>query len=140
MDIYTKKILELASETPFSERLINPDVTITRRTPVCGSSITIDMILSNGKITQFGQKINACALGQASSAIVTKEILGRTKGDVEELSKAVQKMLSANGPPPRIPYKDYEALSPAKNYKNRHASIMLILDTIIAGFEKYDTG
>ncbi len=137
MDLYTKKIVELAAKIPFSERLLNPDVSSTKRTPICGSRITIDMNISNGKISKFGQKINACALGQASTTIVTRKIIGRSKVEIEELLVAVENMLTSNGPIPKSPFSDYKALSPAKDYKNRHASIMLILHTIIDGFEKF---
>ncbi len=138
MDLYTKKIVELAAKIPFSERLLNPDVSTTKRTPICGSRITIDMNISNGKISKFGQKINACALGQASATIVTRKIIGRSRAEVKELLIAVEKMLTSNGPIPKSPFSDYKALSPAKDYKNRHPSIMLILHTIIDGFDKFD--
>ena len=138
MDLYTKKIIELASTIPFSRRLKNPQVTVTRRTPICGSSITVDMNISAGKILEFGQKINACALGQASTSIVTKEIIGRDRAEIEKLLTSVKEMLTSNGPTPHAPFSDYEALSPAKNYKNRHASIMLILYTIIDAFETHE--
>ena len=58
MDLYTKKIIELAAKIPFSERLLNPDVSTTKRTPICGSRITIDMNISNGKISKFGQNVS----------------------------------------------------------------------------------
>ena len=136
MDIYTKKVIELASGIPFSERLQQPSITHTKRTPVCGSSITVDMTISNNKIIRFGQKVNACALGQASATIVTRNIIGATYGEVQLLRNTVQEMLISNGPIPNMPFEDFEALTPARDYKNRHPSILLILDTIIEGFDK----
>ena len=136
MDIYTNRVIELASLTPFSERLQNPSITITKRTPICGSSITIDMTVFNGKIFKFGQKINACALGQASATIVTQNVIGITYSEMINLQKAVTRMLTADGPVPGTPFQDFEALTPARDYKNRHPSILLILDTILEGFRR----
>ena len=136
MDIYTKRVIELASFTPFSERLQNPSITLTKRTPVCGSSITVDMRVSDGKISNFGQKVNACALGQASATIVTQNIIGKTDTEMRTLHNTVKKMLTSEGPIPSMPFQDFEALTPARAYKNRHASILLILDTIIEGFDR----
>tara|TARA_B100000575_G_C22839937_1_gene492400 strand:- start:52 stop:489 length:438 start_codon:yes stop_codon:yes gene_type:complete len=138
MDMYTKKVIHLASNIPHSRRLTNPSVTITKRTPICGSSITIDMLITDGKIVEFGQKINACALGQASASIVTSNIIGTTKSDVEKLLHSVSEMLTANGNIPKKPYQEFEALIPAKKYKNRHASIMLILTTIVEAFKQFE--
>ena len=138
MDLYTKKIIELAAKIPFSERLLNPDVSTTKRTPICSSRITIDITLSTGKISKFGQKINACALGQASTTIVTRKIIGRSKVEIEELLVAVENMLTTNGPIPKSPFSDYKALSPAKDYKNRHASILLPFEATLAAFQKIE--
>ena len=136
MDIYTKKVIELASVIPFSERLYNPSISVTKRTPVCGSKITIDMTVSGGKVSRFGQQVNACALGQASATIVTRNVIGTTHSEMQTLHTTVKEMLNSDGPIPDRPFQDFEALTPARNYKNRHASILLILDSILEGFHK----
>ena len=136
MDIYTKKVIELASDIPFSERLQKPSITHTKRTPVCGSSITVDMIVSDGKVSKFGQKVNACALGQASATIVARNIVGATYREIQLLRNTVNEMLVSDGPIPSTPFQDFEALTPARDYRNRHASILLILDTILEGFDR----
>ena len=138
MDIYTKKVIELASNIPFSERLQTPSITHTKRTPICGSSITVDMKVSDGRISKFGQKVNACALGQASATIVTRNIIGATHGEVQLLRNTVTEMLTSDGPIPNIPFEDFEALTPAREYKNRHASILLIFNVILEGFDRLD--
>ena len=69
MDLYTNSILELASTIPVTTRLKHPDVSVTKRTAICGSSITLDLNIADTKIREVGLDIKACALGQASACV-----------------------------------------------------------------------
>ena len=66
--LYSGRILELAADIPLTERLEAPDATVRKRSPLCGSTVTVDVVLKNGQVTEFGQDVKACALGQAAAA------------------------------------------------------------------------
>jgi len=135
LKLYSKRILALAADVPFAERLASPDATARKRSPLCGSTVTVDLMISEGRIAAYGQDVKACALGQAAASVVGKNIIGCTFDDVQSAQSQLTDMLKADGPPPKAPFEGLEALLPARDFKNRHASILLTLDAIIAAFE-----
>jgi NifU-like protein involved in Fe-S cluster formation len=126
--LYSGRILELAADVPLTERLQAPDASAKKRSPLCGSTVTVDVALTNGQISGFGQDVKACALGQAAAAVVGANIIGRTRAEVEAARDQLQAMLKADGPAPEAPFAELAVLLPAKDFKNRHASIMLTLE------------
>lgn len=135
IQLYSKRILALAADIPNAERLAQPDGSATRRSPLCGSTVTVDVALDGGRIAAFGQDVKACALGQASAAVLGGAAVGRTRAEIEAARDALKAMLkgAADAPPP--PFEALEALRPARDYKNRHASIMLAYDATLAAID-----
>lgn len=126
--LYSKRILALAADIPHAERLTDPTATAKRRSPLCGSTVTVDVVVENGRITRFGQDVKACALGQAAAAVVGANAIGRTRAEIEMARDQLKAMLKENGPAPAPPFDGLEVLLPARDYKNRHASILLTLE------------
>ncbi len=126
--LYSKRILALAADIPHAKRLEHPTATVRRRSPLCGSTVTVDVVVSGGRIADFGQDVKACALGQASAAIAGARMIGRTRAEVEHARDELRAMLKEGGPVPSTPFTGYEVLEPARDYRNRHASIMLVLE------------
>lgn len=125
--LYSARLLALAADIPHLGRLDSPDATVRERAPLCGSTVTVDVSAQDGRITDFAQDVKACALGQAAAAVVGANAIGRS---VEDLTKAVgefRAFLKDEGPVPSAPFEAFEALLPARDYKNRHASILLSL-------------
>lgn len=133
--LYSGRILELAADIPHLGRLTNPDGSARRRSPLCGSTVTVDLNVKDGKISAFAQDVKACALGQASASVIGANILGRTRGEVEAARDELRAMLKTNGPVPSAPFDGLEVLLPAREYKNRHASIMLALEATIEALD-----
>ncbi len=128
INLYSDRILALAADIPLNRRLDAPDATVKRRSPLCGSTVTVDVILKDGRIAEFGQDVKACALGQASASVVAANIIGRSRTEVEHARDQLKAMLKEGGPVPDAPFDALEVLLPARDYKNRHASIMLALE------------
>ncbi len=126
--LYSQRILALAADIPLTKRLERPDATVKRRSPLCGSTVTVDVALADGRIAGFGQEVKACALGQASAAVLGAQVLGRTRAEVERARDELKAMLKDGGPVPAAPFDGFEVLLPARDYKNRHASILLALE------------
>lgn len=126
--LYSGRILALAADIPHLDRLENPDASVKKRSPLCGSTVTVDVKLNDGRISEFGQDVKACALGQASAAVVGGAIIGATRPQVEAARDQLSDMLKKDGPAPDAPFDGLEVLMPARDYKNRHASILLALD------------
>ena len=129
--LYSGRILALAADMPRTARLDNPTATAKKRAPLCGSTVTVDVEVTDGVITDYGQDVKACALGQAAAAVVGANIVGLTMEEVQEGRDALYAMLKSDGPKPPAPFSDLEVLQPAKDYKNRHASIMLAFDATL---------
>lgn len=131
MKLYSARILALAADMPRTERLASPTATAKRRAPLCGSTVTVDIALENGVIVDYGQDVKACALGQAAASVVGSAIVGLTPAQVELGRNQMLAMLKQDGPVPDAPFDGLEVLTPAKDYKNRHASIMLAFDATL---------
>ena len=126
--LYSQRILALATDIPLTDRLDTPQASVRKRAPLCGSTVTVDLDIEEGRIARFGQDVKACALGQASAALMAANIVGRTRAEVERGRDQLRAMLKDGAPPPEAPFTGYEVLEPARDYKNRHASIMLAFD------------
>lgn len=134
--LYSAKILALAADIPHLDRLENPGATVKRRSPLCGSTVTVDVTVKDGKIAEFGQDVKACALGQASASVVGSAIIGATRAQVETARDQLKAMLKNDGPTPDAPFDGLEVLIPARDYKNRHASIMLALEATLEAMDQ----
>ena len=126
--LYSGRILELAANIPLTGRLDHPQATVKRRSPLCGSTVTVDVQVQDGRITGFGQDVKACALGQAAASVVGANVVGRTEAEVLRARDELRAMLTEGGPVPSAPFDGLEVLLPAREYRNRHASIMLALE------------
>ena len=129
--LYSGRILELAASIPHLGRLEAPDGTAKRRSPLCGSTVTVDLRIKDGRVVDFAQDVKACALGQAAASVLGGVVIGRTRAEVEAARDALATMLKAGGPAPDAPFAGFEILIPAREYKNRHASIMLPLEATV---------
>ncbi|MCY4304189.1 MAG: iron-sulfur cluster assembly scaffold protein [Aestuariivita sp.] len=134
--LYSERILALAADIPHLERLKSPHATVKKRSPLCGSTVTVDIEMTNGKISAFAQDVKACALGQAAASVVGSAIIGLKKDHVENARDELKAMLKDDGPAPHAPFDELHVLLPAKDYKNRHASIMLSLEATTEAIEQ----
>jgi len=128
--LYSGRILALAADIPHLGRLPAPQGTAKRRSPLCGSTVTADVVMRDGRVAEFAQDVKACALGQASAAVLGQVALGRTRAEVEAARDALKAMLKDASPVPPAPFDGFEVLLPARDYKNRHASILLAIEAL----------
>jgi NifU-like protein involved in Fe-S cluster formation len=123
--LYSTRILALAADIPHLGRLEAPQASVKKRSPLCGSTVTVDLDLADGRVSRFAQEVKACALGQASAAVLGAAILGTSTEDLERAATQLETMLKHEGPIPDAPFDGFEALLPAREFRNRHASILL---------------
>lgn len=136
-DIYNKDVLRLAANIERTERLKNPDATASLRSPLCGSSIEVDVILSDGnRITDYAHSIKACALGQAVAAVMAAAVIGKSAEEIDAARQVLEAMLIKDGPPPDGDWEALAALAPAKNAKPRHGAILLPFDAVLKAVEE----
>lgn len=136
MKLYSRRILALTTAIPHQGRLPAPDASAMRRSPQCGSSVTVDVMVRDGRIDQFAQQVRACALGQASAAVLGGAILGRSREEISSARDQLRAMLKDAGDPPAPPFADLEALLPARDYPNRHASILLAWEATLEAMDQ----
>lgn len=134
--LYSGRILALAADIPHTGRLDTPQFSARKRSPLCGSMVTVDMDVTDGRISRFGQEVRACALGQAAAAVLGGAVIGRTEAEIIAARDALRAMLKADAPPPGAPFDGYEVLLPAREYKNRHASILLAVEATAEAFSQ----
>lgn len=129
-DIYNKRIIELAGNIPRLGRLPDPDASATAHL-LCGSTVKVDLKMDGPVVTDFAHDVKACALGQASSSIMARHVVGSNANELRELRETVRKMLKENGPPPTGKWAEIALLEPVRDYKARHASTMLTFDAVV---------
>lgn len=133
--LYSGQILALAAEMPRTERLEAPQATVKKRSPLCGSTITVDICIKDGVISDYGQDVKACALGQAAASVVGAHVIGRSREEIEAARDALKAMLTSGGPAPAAPFDELKVLLPARDFKNRHASILLSLEATLEAID-----
>jgi NifU-like protein involved in Fe-S cluster formation len=136
MKLYSQRILALAAGIPHIGRLDTPDGTSMKRSPLCGSTVTVDVQMDGGKVAEFAQDVKACALGQSSASVLGETVVGLDREQIAKGREALRAMLKDEGPIPGAPFEALEALLPAKDYKNRHASILLAWDATLAAIDE----
>ena len=136
MDLYTNNILELASTIPITTRLKHPDISVTKRTAICGSSITLDLKILESKIREVGIDIKACALGQASASIFVTHAIGTDIDTILELRKNLKTFLETGNFLISDPFTRYRCFEPAQKVPYRHDSVLLVLDASIEALQK----
>ena len=137
--LYSGRILALAADIPHHARLSAPDATLRKRAPLCGSTVTVDLCVTEGRVSAFGQDVKACALGQAAAAVLGGAVIGRSLAELTAARDSLRLMLAGEGPAPAAPFDGFEVLSPARAYKNRHASILLALEATVEAMETATT-
>lgn len=137
-DVYNNRILELAGNIPRIGRLAQPDGSATAHSKLCGSTVTVDLKMERDTVTDFAHDVKACALGQASSSIMARHVIGARAQELRELRETVRRMLKENGAPPGGKWADIAVLEPVRDYKARHASTMLTFDAVVAAIDKIE--
>jgi len=131
-EVYNRRILELAAAIPRIGRLQQPDASATALSKLCGSTVTIDLKMDGDTVTDFAHEVKACALGQASSSIMARNIVGSNASELKALREGVRKMLKEYGAPPANgKWVDIVVLEPVRGYKARHASTLLTFDAVV---------
>ncbi len=137
-DVYNAKILDLAGNIPRLGRLAAPDASATAHSKLCGSTVTVDLNMADGKVSDFAHDVKACALGQASSSIMARHVVGSSPDELRSLRETVRKMLKENGATPSGKWADIALLEPVRDYKARHASTLLTFDAVVKAVDEIE--
>ncbi|MCZ8377075.1 MAG: iron-sulfur cluster assembly scaffold protein [Beijerinckiaceae bacterium] len=130
-DVYNRRILELAADIPRQGRLAAPQASATAHSKLCGSTVTVDLVMAGDVVTDFAHEVKACALGQASSSIMARHVVGSTAAELREIRDVARRMLKENGAAPEGKWADLRVLEPVRDYKARHASTLLTFDAVV---------
>ena len=137
-EVYNRRILELAGNIPRLGRLPAPDASATAHSKLCGSTVTVDLKMAGDEVTDFAHEVKACALGQASSSIMARHVIGAKADELRTLREAVRKMLKENAAPPDGKWADIAVLEPVRDYKARHASTLLTFDAVVDAIDQIE--
>lgn len=130
-DIYSRRVLELAANIPYLGRLEEPDASATAHSKLCGSTVTVDIKVDGNIVTAFAHDVKACALGQATSAIMGRHVVGSSAEELRFIRDVAFRVLKQNGEPPSGKWQELSILAPLREYKARHASILLTFDAVV---------
>jgi NifU-like protein involved in Fe-S cluster formation len=129
-DIYNRRVLELAANIPRLGRLPVPDATAKAHSRLCGSTVTVDLVVRDGRVADFAHDVKACALGQASSSLMARHVIGASAEELLALRETVTRMLKADGSPPDGKWAEFAVLEPVRAFRARHASTLLTFDAV----------
>jgi NifU-like protein involved in Fe-S cluster formation len=137
-DVYNSRILDLAGNIPRLGRLAAPDASATAHSKLCGSTVTVDVKMDGQLVSDFAHDVKACALGQASSSLMARNVVGSNPAELRELRETVRKMLKENGAPPSGKWAEIAVLEPVRDYKARHASTLLTFDAVVQAIDQIE--
>ncbi|MDB5686629.1 MAG: iron-sulfur cluster assembly scaffold protein [Rhizorhabdus sp.] len=128
--LYNSTILRLATSIPHQTRLDQPQASVAKRSPICGSRVTVDVTIGpDGRLAELGQEVRACALGQASAALMAEHAIGRTPTELAIARDALAAFLAGTrGDPGDWP--GLEIFGPAIPHSARHPSIRLAFEAV----------
>lgn len=137
-DIYNRRILELAADIPRLGRLAAPDASARAHSKLCGSTVSVDLAVdpSGETVTDFAHEVKACALGQASSSLMARHVVGASAEELRSLRNLVRAMLKENGAVPDGKWADFAVLAPIRDYRARHASTLLTFDAVVDALDQ----
>ncbi len=136
--LYNGKVLEFAGNIPHIGRLASPDATATEHSRLCGSTIIVDLLVTEGVVTDFAQEVRACAIGQAAASILARDIVGATSAELRDVRAAMRAMLTQGGPPPSGRFSELKFLEPVRDYPARHPATMLAFDAVVAALNEIE--
>jgi NifU-like protein involved in Fe-S cluster formation len=135
-EIYNKRILELAADIPRLGRLAAPDASARAHSKLCGSTVTVDLKVNGDVVADFAHEVKACALGQASSSIMARHVVGSSAEELRTVREAMRRMLKEDGAPPDGKWSDLGVLEPVRGFKARHASTLLTFDAVVDALDQ----
>lgn len=127
--LYNKDILRLAASIPHHRRLAQPQATVEKRSPTCGSRVTADVRMEGGKLVELGLDVKACALGQASAALMSAQAIGLTAAELETARDRLAAYLAGEGDDLNF-WPGLSVLALTRGYPARHASIRLSFEAV----------
>ncbi|WP_412048992.1 iron-sulfur cluster assembly scaffold protein [Hoeflea sp. Naph1] len=137
-DVYNTRILDLAGNIPRIGTLENADAEASAHSKLCGSKVKVWLKMDGDLVSDFAHDVKACALGQASSSIMARNIIGASAAELRAVSEAMRNMLKENGPAPEGRFADLKFLEPVRDYRARHASTMLTFDAVVDCLNQID--
>jgi NifU-like protein involved in Fe-S cluster formation len=137
-DIYSQRILALAANIERIGRLAQPDASARAHSRLCGSTVTVDLVMDGDVVADFAHDVKACALGQASSSVMARTVVGASAAELRALRATMLAMLKENGPPPEGRFAELRYLEPVRDYRARHASTMLTFDAVVDALDQIE--
>jgi len=137
-DIYSQRILALAANIERIGRLPAPDASARAHSRLCGSTVTVDLVMDGDVVADFAHDVKACALGQASSSVMARTVVGSSAAELRALRQTMLAMLKENGPPPEGRFAELRYLEPVRDYRARHASTMLTFDAVVDALDQIE--
>ncbi|GLS21404.1 iron-sulfur cluster assembly scaffold protein [Labrys miyagiensis] len=137
-DVYNKRILELAANIPRIGHLPHADAAATAHSKLCGSTVSVELTVDGDKVSDFAHIVKACALGQASSSVMARNIIGASSAELREVRETMRRMLKENGPPPEGRFAEAAVLEPVRDFKARHASTLLTFDAVVSALDSIE--
>ena len=136
--LYNDDVMALARDIPLQRRLSAPDATVQQVSPLCGSRITVDLTLEDDRVSNYGQVVRACTLGQAAASILARHVIGRSTAELRQVRDEMRAMLKQGGPPPGSPWEELKVLLPARGVKSRHGSVLLAFEALVKALDQID--
>lgn len=137
--LYNDRLLALAGDIPLTERLEAPQATVKLTSPICGSRITVDLDLEDGKVARFGQTVRACTLGQAAASVMARHILGTSPTELRRQHEIMRKLLKEGVEPDAEAWEEIALFAPAKDFKSRHGSVLLAFDAVVKALDEIES-
>lgn len=128
--LYESRVRDWARKVRNDARLAPADLTVSRTSPLCGSTLALDIRHEGEVVTALGYRARACTLGMASTAVVAARAPGLSFGEIAETGARLAALLAGED----VVFADHWAelgmFTAARAFPTRHGSIMLPFDAL----------
>lgn len=138
LELYSERLMAHGRRVAADRRLEAPDITVFRRSPLCGSTVTLDLSTEGDSVAALGYAVRACSLGQVGVSVLAEALPGRSFAEARAVADSVRRMLTEGGPPPEGAWVDLELLQPAIELRNRHGSALLPFEAVVEAIERLE--
>ncbi len=129
-ELYQAALVARAKQGRTRGRLAQPQNSITLDNPLCGDRVTLDVNLTDGRVSAVGHHVRGCLLCEASAELIAAHATGKTQGELADATSAVTAILREGKDAPAGAWSELAIFAPVHKVKSRQDCVLLPFEAL----------